>query len=58
MENEEDMAYSQIDLAYIPIYSKRAQNLSDSGRVVSFVAWSSHSISRAERACCQSQARQ
>ena len=29
MQNEEDMAYSPIDLAYIPIYSKRAQNLSD-----------------------------
>ena len=38
MQNEEDMTYSQIYLAYIPIYSKRAQNLSDSGRVVSFVA--------------------
>ena len=58
MQNEEDMAYSKIDLAYIPINSKRAQNLSDSGRVVSLVAWSSHSISRAERACCQSRARQ
>ena len=36
MQNEEDMAYSPIDLAYNSIYSKRAQNLSDSGRVVSF----------------------
>ena len=29
MQNEENMAYFQIDLAYIPINSKRAQNLSD-----------------------------
>ena len=38
MQTQEAMAYFQIDLAYIPINSKRAQNLSDSGRVVSFVA--------------------
>ena len=38
MQNEEDVAYSQIYLAYIPIYNKRAQKLSDSGRVVSLVA--------------------
>ena len=38
MQNEEDMACSPIDLAYIPIYNKRGQNLSDSGRVVSLVA--------------------
>ena len=42
----------------IVLHGSSSQNLSDSGRVVSFVAWSSHSISRAERACCQSRARQ